>query len=168
MTTVYPFNIYQIYQNAIDLTITLGCIWYHYFLSQVYMSICFTWTCPFSTAISCFWMVNNTWLCRLFTITTGASCVGRLLKNCSLQVLNVGRNSIGDDGISVMMNGLQHNKTLTELYVYKCGLSAKGTIWCKMQDGNHTYTWWIVLRMKISQMSEHNHISSSHELYNVV
>jgi len=50
------------------------------------------------------------------------------LKNSNLQVLNIGGNSIGDDGISVMMDGLQHNKTFTELYVDKCGLSAKGTI----------------------------------------
>jgi len=61
-------------------------------------------------------------------ITTGASCVGRLLKNSNLQVLNIGGNSIGDSDISVMMDGLQHNKTLTKLYVYECGLSAKGTI----------------------------------------
>ncbi|XP_065888158.1 protein NLRC3-like isoform X3 [Dysidea avara] len=56
----------------------------------------------------------------------GASCVGRFLKNCNLQVLNIGRNSIGDDGISVMMDGLQYNKTLTELHVHNCGISAKG------------------------------------------
>ena len=61
-------------------------------------------------------------------IHTGASCVGRLLKNSDLQILNIGENSIGDDGISVMMDGLQHNKTLTELHVHNCGLSAKGTM----------------------------------------
>jgi len=64
---------------------------------------------------------------KLFTITTGANCVGRLLKNSNLQVLDIGRNSIGDDGISVMMDGLQHSKTLNELDVQYCGLSAKGT-----------------------------------------
>ena len=46
----------------------------------------------------------------------------------SLRVLHVGWNHIGDDGVLVMMDGLQHNKTLTKLDVTNCGLSAKGTI----------------------------------------
>ncbi|XP_065888160.1 NACHT, LRR and PYD domains-containing protein 12-like isoform X2 [Dysidea avara] len=58
----------------------------------------------------------------------GASCVGRFLKNCNLQALNIGGNPIGDDGISVMMDGLQYNKTLTELDVSECELSAKDLI----------------------------------------
>jgi len=61
-------------------------------------------------------------------MTTGASCFGRHLKNCNLQVLNIGGNDIGDDGISLMMDGLQQNKTLTKLAVWLCGLSTKGTI----------------------------------------
>jgi len=65
---------------------------------------------------------------KMFTITTGANCVGRLLKNSNLQVLDIAVNSIRDDGISVILDGLQHNKTLTELDVHNCGLSAKGTI----------------------------------------
>jgi len=65
---------------------------------------------------------------KMLTITTGANFVSRLLKNSNLQVLNIGGNSIGDDGILVMMDGLQHNKTLTELDVHNCRLSAKGTI----------------------------------------
>ena len=36
-------------------------------------------------------------------------------------------NPISDDGISLIVEGLQCNKTLTELYVMECGLSAKGT-----------------------------------------
>ncbi|XP_065888166.1 protein NLRC3-like isoform X2 [Dysidea avara] len=56
----------------------------------------------------------------------GVSCVGRFLKNCNLQVFNIGGNSIRDDGISVMVDGLQYNKTLTELYLHQCGISAKG------------------------------------------
>ena len=40
------------------LTITLGRIWYHYFLSQICISICFTWTCPFFTAIAVFGWVH--------------------------------------------------------------------------------------------------------------
>ena len=43
-------------------------------------------------------------------------------------MLNVSSNPIRDDGISVMMDGLQYNKTLTELHVPDCGFSAKGTV----------------------------------------
>ena len=35
-------------------------------------------------------------------------------------------NDIGDDGISSVADGLQHNKSLTELDVFRCGISAKG------------------------------------------
>jgi len=43
-------------------------------------------------------------------------------------VLNVGYNPIGDDGISLIVDYLHGNTTLTQLKVYNCGLSAKGTI----------------------------------------
>ena len=35
-------------------------------------------------------------------------------------------NDIGDDGISSVADGLQHNKSLTKLNVSKCGVSVKG------------------------------------------
>ena len=61
-------------------------------------------------------------------ITTGASCLGELLKvNNSLQKLNMGWNII-DDGISSVADGLQYNKTLTKLNMEWCGLSYKGTV----------------------------------------
>ena len=64
-------------------------------------------------------------------ITTGAIAVSKLLVgNCTLQVLNVKYNSIGDDGISVIVEQLQHITTLTELLVAGCGLSVKGTVVC--------------------------------------
>ena len=66
--------------------------------------------------------------CKLFTITTGASCVGRFLKNCNLQVLDMRGNHISDDGMSLLVEGLLCNKTLTRLDVVNCGLSVKGTI----------------------------------------
>ena len=44
----------------------------------------------------------------------------------TLRVLNVAVNEIGDDGISMISEELQHNHSLTELYVANCGLSAKG------------------------------------------
>ena len=60
-------------------------------------------------------------------ITTGAIAVSKLLVgNCTLQYLNVGCNAIGDDGISVIVEQLQHITTLTKLVVTGCGLSVKG------------------------------------------
>ena len=47
---IYPLKIRYV-MVCIDLTITLGCIWYHYFLSQIYMPV--NLLCP---ANSCFWM----------------------------------------------------------------------------------------------------------------
>ena len=50
-------------------------------------------------------------------VTTGASCLGELLKvNNSLQVLDMRGNDIRDDGMSSVADGLQHNNTIT-----KCG-----------------------------------------------
>ena len=50
----------------------------------------------------------------------------------TLRELNVGWNDIDDNGISVITEGLQSNKTLTELNVSYCGLSVKGTVLYKM------------------------------------
>ena len=62
-------------------------------------------------------------------VTTGASCLGELLKvNNSLQELDMGYNVIGDDGMSSVADGLQYSKTITELDVQQCGLSVKGTL----------------------------------------
>ena len=60
-------------------------------------------------------------------ITTGAIAISKLLlRNYTLQVLNVNLNTIGDDGISVIVEQLQHITSLTKLYVVQCGLSVKG------------------------------------------
>ena len=48
----------------------------------------------------------------------------------TLRVLNVSCNDIGDNGMAVISEALQHNKSLTTLGVGKCGLSAKGIIVC--------------------------------------
>ena len=65
----------------------------------------------------------------IVNITTGASCLGELLKvNNALQELDMGDNDIGDDGMSSVADGLQYNKTLTKLNVQWCGLSVKGTV----------------------------------------
>ena len=62
-------------------------------------------------------------------VTTGASCVGELLKvNNSLQELVMWYNPIGDDGMSSVADGLLWNSTLTKLCVHECGFSVKGTV----------------------------------------
>ena len=50
--------------------------------------------------------------------------------SATLRVLDVSINDIGDDGITVISEALQHNKSLTTLKVAKCGLSVKGTVVC--------------------------------------
>ena len=44
----------------------------------------------------------------------------------TLRMLYVGVNEIGDDGISMISEELQHNNLLTNLSVAECGLSVKG------------------------------------------
>ena len=61
-------------------------------------------------------------------VTTGASCLGELLKvNNSLQELDMGENYIGDYGMSSVADGLQHNNTITKLRVSLCNFSVKGS-----------------------------------------
>ena len=68
-------------------------------------------------------------------ITTGAIAVSKLLVgNCTLQVLNVSLNNIGDDGILVIVEQLQHITTLTKLDLDQCGLSVKGIVVCISPD----------------------------------
>ena len=45
-------------------------------------------------------------------------------------MLYVGGNDIGDDGMAVISEALQHNISLTTLRVAQCGLSVKGTVVC--------------------------------------
>ena len=64
-----------------------------------------------------------------FIVTTGASCLSELLKvNNSLQKLDMSFNRIGDDGMSSVAEGLQHNNTLTKLGTWQCGYSVKGSV----------------------------------------
>ena len=48
--------------------------------------------------------------------------------SATLRVLYVIHNDIGDDGMAVISEALQHNKSLTTLGVAECGLSVKGTV----------------------------------------
>jgi len=55
-------------------------------------------------------------------------CTVIITGSASLRVLNVGRNPIGDNAMSLIVGHLYHNTTLNELYMRSCKLSAKGTI----------------------------------------
>ena len=65
----------------------------------------------------------------IVTVTTGASCLSELLKvNNSLLELDMYHNYIGDDGILLVVDGLQCNNTLIKLNVERCGFSVKGIV----------------------------------------
>ena len=62
-------------------------------------------------------------------VITGAVYISQLLNvTHTLQVLDLYNNDIGDDGMAVISEALQHNRSLTTLGVAKCGLSVKGTV----------------------------------------
>ena len=48
--------------------------------------------------------------------------------NCTLMELDVGGNSIGDDGILLICEGLRRNSVMKELWMEKCGISVKGIL----------------------------------------
>ena len=45
----------------------------------------------------------------------------------SLRVLHVSGNEIGDIGVELLCNELPNSNSLTELHIWRCGLSVKGT-----------------------------------------
>ena len=49
-----------------------------------------------------------------------------LMVNRTLKHLNISINKIQDDGVRDIMEGLQQNDTLTELWLDNCGISVKG------------------------------------------
>ena len=57
-----------------------------------------------------------------------------IIDSVTLRVLNVSWNDIGDDGMAVISEALQSNKSLTKLNVYKCGLSVKGNVVCGFNE----------------------------------
>ena len=66
-------------------------------------------------------------------IITGAVYISQLLNvTTTLQCLDMSRNDIGDEGMAMISEALQHNKSLTTLRVEQCRLSVKGTVVCKM------------------------------------
>ena len=50
-----------------------------------------------------------------------------LMENNKLQHLNISGNSIGDDGVRQITEGLQHNNTLTKLVAWDCDFSVEGS-----------------------------------------
>ena len=50
--------------------------------------------------------------------------------SATLRELDVSYNDISDDGMALISEALQHNKSLTTLRVAECGLSVKGTVVC--------------------------------------
>ena len=62
-------------------------------------------------------------------IITGSVYITQLLNVTHiLQELDMRNNYIGDDGMAVISEALQHNKSFTTLWVARCGLSVKGTV----------------------------------------
>jgi len=51
-------------------------------------------------------------------------CIG----SATLKKLAVNHNDIGDSGMQVLLEELQHNSVLYKLWIDHCGLSAKGSI----------------------------------------
>ena len=61
-------------------------------------------------------------------IITGAVYIRQLLNfTPTLQCLAMNYNDIGDEGMAIISEALQHNKSLTDLRVEKCGLSEKSS-----------------------------------------
>ena len=76
--------------------------------------------------------ININWLPYMVMIITGAVCISQLLNiTHTLQVLDIEGNDIGDEGMAVISEAMQRNKSLTALSIVQCGLSVKG-IYCSV------------------------------------
>ena len=74
-------------------------------------------------------------------IITGAVYISQLLNvTPTLQRLDMDINDIGDEGMAMISEALQHNKSLTTLGVGRCGLSVKGTV-CSVWS-NNAFLYW--------------------------
>ena len=58
-------------------------------------------------------------------ITTGAICISEVLGKCSLQVLDISENEIGDGGITAIAGTLS-NSQISELNVRLCDITLTG------------------------------------------
>ena len=67
------------------------------------------------------WLINITAM-----ITTGAICISEVfMEKCSLQILDIPHNNIGDDGINAIARTLS-NSQISELDVRGCGITLTG------------------------------------------
>ena len=74
-------------------------------------------------------------------IITGAVYINQLLNvTPTLQRLDMDINDIGDEGMAMISEALQHNKSLTRLGVEGCGLSVIGTV-CSVWI-NNAFLYW--------------------------
>lgn len=72
-------------------------------------------------------MITIRFTYKMYCYCIGASALNELLKvNNSLQELDMSINYIGDEGISSIAEGLQSNKSLTNLKMEYCKFSSKG------------------------------------------
>ena len=100
-------------------------------------------------------VISSTAIIFIVTATTGASCLSELLKiNNSLQELDMRRNDISDDGMMLVADGLQCNKTLTILDVRECGISVKGTVEYKRARESSILFWSLQFLSKFSIFSQ--------------
>jgi len=58
-------------------------------------------------------------------ITTGARCISEPLNNCSLELVWLGGNNIGDDGITAIAGALGKSR-IRVLIVTRCGITIMG------------------------------------------
>ena len=64
-----------------------------------------------------------------FLIVIGALHIAQLLNDTpTFQWLNMSLNDIGDEGMTVISEALQQQKSLITLRAVECGLSVKGTV----------------------------------------
>jgi len=61
----------------------------------------------------------------LWSLIKGAICVSKVLEKCSLQVLYLSNNVIGDDGVNAIAGALSMSKII-ELYASGCGITFIG------------------------------------------
>ena len=63
----------------------------------------------------------------IFAHCTGATYIKKMLiENKSLKLLDISYNSIGDDGMRNVSEGITQNDTLIKLTLYDCEISVKG------------------------------------------
>ena len=68
-----------------------------------------------------------------------------IIDSATLRVLDVSYNDIGDDGMAVISEALQNSKSLTELNVYRCGLSVQGNVVCGFNERCTFYKMEIIM-----------------------